>query len=133
MQKPTQATVTKLPKQRRRSEPPNRLNRPAKAIWRRTWAACPPGHFRPENLDMLATYCSMLALFEKTGKEVDALENMVDSDGKIDPRIRLYADLTAKISTLATKLRLAVSSHTDSKFGKRADAKPDQWWKDRKK
>ena len=47
-------TVTKLPKHRKRSDPPARISRDAKRIWRRTWKEAPAGHFDPTLIALFA-------------------------------------------------------------------------------
>jgi phage terminase small subunit len=125
-------TVKKLPVHRRRSDPPKRLSRKAKAVWRRTWKEAPSGHFSPEHFTLLGTFCETVALFERVSEEVSNMDTLLDIEGKLDPRARLAADLPAKIASLSTKLRLNVSSHTPDVHGKKKPAAAGNWWESRR-
>ena len=128
----TTEKVTELPRHKSRSDPPARLSRDAKRVWRRVWAEAPAGHFDPEHFTLLATFCELVAMSEKTGKQVAPMDDYLDADGKLDPRARLLADLAPKIATLSGKLRLCVSSHTPSVHGRKQVSKPAAWWTDKK-
>jgi phage terminase small subunit len=87
----------------RRLEPPAELGEIEAAIFRRTVAAVPQGHFSAEDLDVLCAYCRALALERRASEEL-AVAGVIGSQP--NPWLAVYATAVRALSTLTVRLRL---------------------------
>ena len=87
----------------KRPEPPKHLSRRAKAMWRDIVASRPPDYFGPGAAHLLESFV-IAVLAARTLAEV------VEADPRDEAAAREWRDFAKLEATLATKLRLAVSS-----------------------
>ncbi len=87
----------------KRPEPPKHLSRKAKAMWREIVASRPPDYFGPGAAHLLESFV-VAVLAARTLAEV------VEADPRDEAAAKEWRDFAKVEATLATKLRLAVSS-----------------------
>ena len=92
-------------------EPPKHLSRRAKAMWREIVASRPPDYFAPGAAHLLESFV-VAVLAARTLAEV------VEANPRDEAAAKEWRDFAKVEATLATKLRLAVSSAIRPQSGK---------------
>lgn len=101
-----------------RPQPPARLGKVARDIWRSTTSSRPADYFDAASLPMLEAYCRAHAEYLRVQS---ALESMNPKrDAKEYARLARTADsLTGRAAMLATKMRLSQQSRYDGRTAAR--------------
>ncbi len=92
-------------------KPPSYLSRQAKALWREIVASRPPDYFGPGSTHLLE-------LFVVAVLAARVLAVVVEADPRDEAAAKEWRDFAKIEATLATKLRLAVSSAIKPHAGK---------------
>ena len=118
------ARVRVLPQ---RPKPPETLTEAQKAIWNRTTGALPPDWFRDETLYILEQYCRHITTAQMVGERLAALP--ADAPlSELDTLTRMQEREAARITSLATKMRITLQATYDREKVKRNDAPAADPW-----
>ena len=98
---------------RRRLEAPNGLDQKERAVWIAMVNACSAEHFIASDIPLMINYCQSYVLLQKATMELKEQNLVIVADnGKIaqNPLVSIHKSLSATISNLAMRLRLAPST-----------------------
>ena len=100
-----------------RQSPPEYLGDEERAVWVRIVTAMRPEWFSPENLDLLAQYCSHVVTLQHIRKEMREVEEIENVRDRIELREKLL-DRREKegrvMQSYATKMRITQQSTVDA-------------------
>lgn len=107
--------VTGIPK---RLDPPKHLDKDEKAVWRKIVNSVPAGHFDQSNEELLEEYVVAILSSRKSRKQIYSLPD--DCSVKdLSEAVKLQDAISARIASLATKMRLAQQSTVDRRAAAR--------------
>ena len=117
------------------AEPPSGMPDDQKAVWNRIITSCPPDWFKPETLDLLEQYCVHVCRAHVLGSGINALASKVgrtpDEDKMMYDLMKQEQRQTARITQLATKMRIAQQSTYDKrKRNRRSTTQTSKPWAD---
>lgn len=102
-------------------KPPAELNTNAKKYWKRIVDSVPNDQFTDSDFAILASYCSNYSLLIKAQGMLDIEgEVLIDEKGKSykNPWFVILQEVSGKIATIATKIRLCPSARQRSEATK---------------
>ena len=98
-------------------QPPSELSEPERQTFSEIVATVKAGHFRPSDARLVGLYCQALTLARKTGEAADQ-----DPANASPSLIRMYGQATARVCSLATKLRLTPLARSPQKSARTDDS-----------
>lgn len=119
-------TVLK-PVQKRRPNPLPGMRKNARSVWLRIVGAYPPGHFKPQQYDLLRAYCEAALSHKNAVKEIDEQGEVITQPNgviKENPWVGTMVKMTAIMQGLSVKLQISCNATAVTKGEAGESSKP---------